>query len=394
MPNLILTCNAGSSSIKFALFEKEKLHQLFHGEIEDVNGTPTFWVKDARDQKIEHKNGLNPGYHSAILALLEWINSCSDEMHIVAVGHRVVHGGKAFVEPVIITDAIIKKLEELSPLAPLHQPHNIAVMKIFAELHPNIPQLACFDTSFHRAQPLTTQLFALPLNYANDGVIRYGFHGISYEYIASILPEYADKMAESRVIVAHLGNGASMCAMKERKSVATTMGFTALDGLMMGTRCGNIDPGVVLYLMEEKGMSIKEVTDLLYKQSGLKGVSGISHDMRDLLRSDAKSASTAVDLFCYQAAKELCALLPSLGGIDAIVFTAGIGENSAIIRKNICDRLIWLGLQLDDSANTSNATAIHSLASRVSVYIIPTNEERMISMHVDAKLLTHSISSE
>lgn len=378
MSKHIIVFNAGSSSLKFSLFDMSDLSLNFHGQVDDIPHTPKLTIKDNTNAEIFCQEGFASGHKAAITALFDWIESHADDTQIIAAGHRVVHGGREFLSQVKITPEILNKLKALISLAPLHQPHNIAVIEAFAELHPNIPQIACFDTSFHRTQIKEAELFALPMSYAEVGIIRYGFHGLSYEYIASVLPEHTDRT--SRVIVAHLGNGASMCAMKDLKSVATTMGFTALDGLIMGTRCGNIDPGVILYLLEEKGISIKEVTNLLYKESGLKGISGISHDMRDLLESDKPKAKEAIEMFCYQAAKQLAGLIPALGGLDSMVFTAGIGEGSRVIRKNICDRLNWLDVELADDANTANQSKISSNNSKVDVYVIPTNEEKIIAL--------------
>lgn len=380
----IIVFNAGSSSLKFSLFSTDKLLLTFHGQVDDIPGIPKLLIKDKDNKEIFCKDDFAPGHKAAITALFDWMESHSDGLRIIAAGHRVVHGGKEFLAPVKITPKILDKLKALIPLAPLHQPHNIAVIEAFAAIHPDIPQIACFDTSFHRTESKEAELFALPMSYAKEGIIRYGFHGLSYEYIASVLPEHTDKT--SRVIVAHLGNGASMCAMKDLKSVATTMGFTALDGLIMGTRCGNIDPGVILYLLEEKNMSVKEITNLLYKESGLKGVSGISHDMRDLLESNEDKAKEAINLFCYHAAKQLAGLIPALGGLDAIVFTAGIGEGSGVIRENICNRLGWLGIALSPENNAKNETCISKDDSQIEVYVIPTNEE-LIMASVTMKII-------
>ena len=379
MSDSIIVFNAGSSSLKFSLFVATSGDLQFHGEVEDIPGNPGLTVYDATKAPVYAQTGLSCGHEAALSALLKWHAGHEDTGDIVAAGHRVVHGGKEFAESVLVTATIIEKLETLIPLAPLHQPHNLEIIKVFAALHPAIPQIACFDTAFHRTQPHTAELFALPRHYRDEGILRYGFHGLSYEYIASVLPDYAGKKAQGRVIVAHLGNGASMCAMKQRRSVATTMGFTALDGLMMGTRCGALDPGVVLYLMQAIGLTAEEVTRLLYKESGLKGVSGESHDMRDLLASDAPAAKEAIELFCYQAAKQLAGLIPALGGLDALVFTAGIGAGSPEIRENICARLSWLGLELDNVANEEQRQIIHSPESRVQLYVIPTDEERTIA---------------
>ncbi len=379
MRTCCIVFNAGSSSIKFSLYEKEKLELVFDGEIEDIPDKPFLWVKDASGKEICRTEGFASGHHSAITTLLEWIESHSDGSKIIAAGHRVVHGGKVFSEPVVVNKKVIEQLKTFIPLAPLHQPHNIEVIEAFTSLYPNIPQVACFDTAFHRTQPEIAELFALPKKYADEGIIRYGFHGLSYQYIASVLPEYAEKKVNGRVIGSHLGNGASMCAMKNLKSVATTMGFTALDGLMMGTRCGNLDPGVVLYLLEEKGMAADEVTNLLYKESGLKGISGISYDMEDLLNSDKPEAKEAIDLFCYQAAMQLSGLVPTIGGLDVLVFTAGIGQHAPIIRQKICEKLDWLGVTLDSEQNDANELCISTNDSDVGVYVIPTDEEKIIA---------------
>lgn len=290
----------------------------------------------------------------------------------------MVHGGQHHAAPARVTDALLADLAALVPLAPLHQPHNLAAIRSVAALMPDLPQVACFDTSFHRTQSRLAQLFALPRAMADDGILRYGFHGLSYDYIASALPNHLGQGANGRVIVCHLGNGASLCAMKDRQSVATSMGFTALDGLVMGTRCGTLDPGVVLYLLD-KGWSATNITRLLYEDSGLLGVSGISNDMVILEASPAPQAQEAIDLFCYRAANQLAALVPALGGLDAIVFTAGVGEKSARVRKVICAQLHWMGVDLDVGANESNATRISPPDSTIDVLIIPTDEEAVIA---------------
>lgn len=378
----IIVFNAGSSSLKFSLFDADSLSRDFYGQVDDIPGAPRLVVKDKQNTRVFSQDNLESGHHAAIAALFDWIATLSDKLHIMAAGHRVVHGGREFSAPVHITPKILDKLKALIPLAPLHQPGNIAVIEAFSTLHPDIPQIACFDTAFHRTQPALSEVFALPPVYAEEGVIRYGFHGLSYQYIASVLPEYMKEKAKGNVIVAHLGNGASMCAMQHAKSMATTMGFTALDGLMMGTRCGTIDPGVILYLLEGRGMTVGEVANLLYKESGLKGVSGISHDMRELLESSTPSAKKAVEMFCYQAARQLAGLIPILGGLDAIVFTAGIGESSPSIREAICNWLVWLGITLDKDKNTRNSECISDSGSKVGVYVIPTNEELVITKAV------------
>ncbi|KTC79525.1 Acetate kinase (Acetokinase) [Legionella cherrii] len=374
---VILVINAGSSSIKFSLF-LSSLTLIYRGEIESIFDVPQITVSNAKQVQIVKKSILSSGYESALSYLFEWIAQLPTHYILKAVGHRVVHGGNFFDHPVLINADSIEKLSSLNPLAPLHQPHNVAIIKSILKLYPEMLQIACFDTSFHRTQDKLATLFAIPRELSEEGIVRYGFHGISYEYIASVLPE---EIKNKKVIVAHLGNGASMCAMEYGKSVTTSMGFTALDGLIMGTRCGGIDPGVILYLLQEKKLSVEEVNTILYKKSGLLGVSGISSDMRELQSSTETKAAEAIDLFCYRAARELCALASSLQGCDAIIFTAGIGEHSALVRKKIGERLSWLGVLLDEHANQQNAAVISHTQSRVFVGVIPTNEEYMIAKH-------------
>jgi acetate kinase len=297
-----------------------------------------------------------------------------------------VHGGLEYTKPVRMTPEVLTGLERFIPLAPLHQPHNLAPIEAFRERLPDVPQVACFDTGFHRGQPAVAELVALPREIRDKGVQRYGFHGLSYEYIASVLPEAAPEIADGRVIVAHLGSGASLCALRARKSVECSFGFTALDGLCMGTRPGAIDPGVILYLFQTLGMSAKDVESLLYKKSGLLGISGVSNDMRDLEASDDPGAKLAIDYFVYQAAKEIGACAAALGGVDGLVFTAGIGENSAEIRKRICHASAWLGIDFDEDANTARGPRISRAGSRVSAWVVPTNEELIIARHT-GKLL-------
>jgi acetate kinase len=299
----------------------------------------------------------------------------------VAVGHRVVHGGEQFAAPVLVDDPILDQLEKLAPLAPLHQPHNLAPIRVIGRIAPNVAQVACFDTAFHRSQPPVSQIYALPRDLSATGVKRYGFHGLSYDYIASVLPGLVGDAARGRVVVAHLGNGCSMCAMRDGESVATTMGFTALEGLPMGTRSGAIDPGVILYLLTERAMSVADVSDLLYHRSGLLGMSGISNDMRTLLASNAREAADAVDLFVYRITRELGSLAAALGGLDVLVFTAGIGEHAAPVRARVCENAAWLGIRLDAAANLSGDPRISTADSPVSVWVVPTNEELMIARH-------------
>ena len=325
--------------------------------------------------------------HRAALAfLVDWLRDHDGGRAIAGVGHRVVHGAERYSKPLVLDAAAIDTLRGFIPLAPLHQPHNLAGIEAMTGALPGVPQVACFDTAFHRSQPEVAQRFALPRHSTAQGVRRYGFHGLSYEYIAEALPSHLPGRADGRVIVAHLGNGASMCAMKGLRSVATTMGFTAVEGLMMGTRCGSLDPGVLLYLMDYQGMDAKALEKLLYKESGLLGVSGISQDMRELLASDRPEAHEAVDLFCYRIVREIGSLAAALGGLDALVFTGGIGEHAAPVRQRICAALDWLGIAVDITANDRDASRISGSASRIDVLVLPTNEEWMIARHT-AKLV-------
>ena len=378
MKPCIVVFNAGSSTIKFSLFEDDG-GLLFGGDVDGIFNAPVITVKNSSGEKIHEASDLSVGHDAAISAILQWIESGTQGLEVIACGHRVVHGGVEFSAPVIIDSEILRKLKDLIILAPLHQPHNIKAIEAFAAFHPDVPQVACFDTAFHHDQPNLTKHFALPTKYTEEGIIRYGFHGLSYQYIASKLPDFEEVKSIDKVVVAHLGNGASMCAMKDLKSVATTMGFTALDGLVMGTRCGDIDPGVILYLLNEKGFTSEQVSDLLYKESGLKGVSGISFDMRELLESNDEKAREAIELFCYQAAKQLAGLIPSMGGLDAIVFTAGIGEHVPLVRSKICGYLSWLGIELDAPANDSNEAVISSKNSGIDVLVVTTNEEFVVA---------------
>ncbi len=385
MTQVLLTLNAGSSSLKFAVFDRETLSETaqISGKFTGIGGAPAFTARDETGAPLDNAEletiNADADHEQLIARLFDWLEQHLGQMPLEAVGHRVVHGGRNFSVPTFINDEILQELELLSPLAPLHQPHNLAAIRAVAKWRPGLPQIACFDTSFHRTQSRTAQLFALPRALSDEGVVRYGFHGLSYDYIAGVLPQYLGDCAGGRVIVAHLGNGASMCAMHDRKSVATSMGFTALDGLMMGRRCGTLDPGVVLYLMQAKGMDATEIENLLYRKSGLLGVSGVSNNMQVLQQSDDPHASEAIDLYCFRAASILAGLVPSIGGLDALVFTAGIGENSALVRKNICDRLAWLGLELDSAENARDATCISQPQSLVKVLVLPTNEEAVVA---------------
>jgi acetate kinase len=381
-----LILNTGSSSLKFCVFEQSKGDSWridARGQIEGIGTSPRMSVKNEQGEKLLDESldrSVSDG-RAAIDKLSDWLRSKYHGGRIVGVGHRVVHGGPRFSGPTVVTREILAELQELTSLAPLHQPHNLAPIEAIFERMPDVPQVAVFDTGFHRGHSPVATLVPLPRDLCEGGVERYGFHGISYEYIASILPEVAPEIADSRVIVAHLGSGASMCAMKNRKSVDTTMSFTAMDGLCMGTRPGALDPGIVLYLFQKLGMTVKQVEDVLYKKSGLLGISGISNDMRDLLGRKEPEAQLAVDYFVFRAAKEIGALAAVLGGLDALVFTAGIGENSPEIRRRVCQASAWLGIELDDAANESKSARISKSNSKTSAWVIPTNEELMIAQH-------------
>ena len=400
MSEVILTLNSGSSSLKFAVFESgtTKNTASITGKITEIGRAPQFSARGSDGEMLgkgELSNLNATASHEDIIALLlTWLPQYLGDRLLIAIGHRVVHGGSFFSKPTLVTNEVLEKLETLIPLAPLHQPHNLAAIRAVTKWHSDVPQIACFDTAFHRTQDRLASLFALPRSLSDEGIVRYGFHGLSYEYIASALPQHIGVAAEGRVIVAHLGNGASMCAMSNRKSVATSMGFTALDGLMMGQRCGTLDPGVVLYLMQSKGMSTDQIEDLLYRQSGLLGVSGISNDMQVLQDSNDPHAREAIDLYCFRAANVLAGLVTAIGGLDALVFTAGIGENSAPVRKLICDRLVWMGVHLDDEANDIGAIKISSDQSSVSVLTLPTDEESVVAKACRGLVASNPINSQ
>jgi len=391
MEDVVLVINAGSSSLKFCVYNAaaDGWRLNTRGQIEGIGTAARFSARDdvgvrLADEALDKNEVRDAG--AALAALASWLRSQYHAAHVLGVGHRVVHGGARFTGATLVTPDVVNQLRALVPLAPLHQPHNLAAIEAVSERLPHVPQVACFDTAFHRGQPDVATVVPLPREIARAGVQRYGFHGLSYEYIASVLPQVAPEIATDRVVVAHLGSGASLCAMNNRRSVDSTLGFTALDGLCMGTLPGALDPGVVLYLFQNLGLSAGDVETMLYKKSGLLGISGISNDMRELVANAAPAARLAVDYFVYRAVEEIGALAAVLGGIDGLVFTAGIGENSAEIRRRICEGSTWLGIALDATANDGRNTRISSSRSRVSAWVIPTNEELIIARHTGAVL--------
>lgn len=393
MADAIAVLNAGSSSIKFSLFAARgnELALELRGQIEGLNTAPHF-IAGTPDGGIKAERtwgeGAKLGHEDALEYLLTYLRGELAGDRLVGVGHRVVHGGKQYTRPVRVDRAVVDALEKFIPLAPLHEPHNLAPIRLLLERAPELPQVACFDTSFHRTNPDLAQRFALPERLHREGVLRYGFHGLSYEYIASVLPRYDAHAAAGRTVVLHLGNGASLCALQAGRSIASTMGFTPVDGLMMGTRCGTLDPGVLLYLMDQHGMDARAIERLIYYESGLLGVSGIASDMRTLLASSEPSAKLAIDLYLYRIRRELGSLVAALGGLDAIVFTAGIGENSAFIRERVVRDAAWLGIEIDAGANAKGGPRISADSSRASAWAIPTNEELVIARHTRGLLGT------
>lgn len=391
MEDYALVLNAGSSSLKFCVFQRpdgESWRRAARGLIEGIGTTPKLRVKNGEGESVadERLDTWVRDGRDAIDVLAVWLRSNYGGARVLGVGHRVVHGGVWFTAPTIIDRHTLANLYEFVPLAPLHQPYNLAAVEaVFARL-PDVPQVACFDTSFHRGQPAVAEVVPVPRELCRSGLQRYGFHGLSYEYVVSVLPEVAPEIAAGRVIVAHLGSGASMCALREGMSVDSTFGFTALDGLCMGTRPGALDPGIVLYLLQSHGLTPKEVETMLYKKSGLLGISGVSNDMRELLCSRSPEARLAVDYFVYRAAREIGALAAVLGGIDGLVFTGGMGENSAEIRRRICEASRWLGVELDAEANETHGPRISTPESEVSAWVVPTDEELMIARHTGTLL--------
>ncbi len=379
---LIGVINAGSSSLKFSVYEGDR--RVLAGQVDGLGTHPSAGATDRDGTAIAppESGPAAPQPPSETLpAVWSWMQQRLGGRSLAALGHRVVHGGMQHSRPARVTPDLLAELEALVPLAPLHEPHNLAPVRMVMGLDPQLPQVACFDTAFHRTAPDVAQAFALPRALFDEGVRRYGFHGLSYEYIAAVLPQRAPGIARGRVVVAHLGNGCSACALLAGRSVATTMGFTALDGLPMGTRCGALDAGVVLHLIQQKGLSADALVDLLYRRSGMLGLSGISSDFRELLESDDPRARFALDVFCYCTARQIASLAAALEGIDGIVFTAGVGENAAAVRDMICRRCAWLGVELDEDANRENRECISTPDSRVAAYVIRTDENLMIARH-------------
>jgi acetate kinase len=391
MSDYAIVLNAGSSSLKFSVYRHSDGGAWTvesRGQVDGIGSSPRFAVRNGSGRRVADEIlDADIDGRGAFDALATWLRAqYGGKSRVVGVGHRVVHGGAKYARPTIVTPEVMTDLRALVPLAPLHQPYNLNAIDAVSERLPGVPQVACFDTSFHRGQPAVAETVPLPRDVCRGGVQRYGFHGLSYEYIASALPRVAPEIATGRVIVAHLGSGASLCALRNGKSVDSTLGFTALDGLCMGTRPGSVDPGVILYLFQVLKLTAVEVENILYKKSGLLGISGISNDMRQLLASDEPDAQLAIDYFVYQATKQIGALAGVLGGIDGLVFTAGIGENSAAIRGRICQASSWLGIELDDDANAAHEPRISTARSRVSAWVIPTNEELVIARHTGTLL--------
>jgi acetate kinase len=394
MSTAIAVLNAGSSSVKFSVFVESgaELRLQVRGQIEGLFTRPRFVAKAADGSLMAEKDwgdSQSLGHDGALDHLIEFLRERGGGLTLAGVGHRVVHGGLEYAQPVRVDAQVLTALEKYVPLAPLHQPHNLAPIRRLLERSPGLPQVACFDTAFHRTNSELAQMFGLPHAMFEQGVRRYGFHGLSYEYIASVLPRHSPRAANGRTIVLHLGNGASMCAMHGGRSVASTMGFTAVDGLMMGTRTGNLDPGVLLYLIDQRGMDARAIEKLIYNQSGLLGVSGVSSDMRTLLDSPEPRARLAVDLYCYRIRRELGSLAAVLGGVDAVVFTAGIGENSPLIRARVLDDAAWLGVERDADANDAGGPQLTKASSRVLGLVLPTNEELMIAEHTRSVIRMH-----
>ena len=389
MAECIAVLNAGSSSIKFALYQHgAEQHFLFGGQVEQIGVAPKLTVRDSDGEKVLEKEwGPKDLDHAkATDVILETSIGLLGGKTVSGIGHRVVHGGTQFTAPALVTKEVVAALKAFTPLAPLHQPHNLAPIEAIAAAAPHIAQVACFDTAFHRSQPALAQTFASPRELTDSGVRRYGFHGLSYEFVSTRLKEIAPELAAGRVIIAHLGNGASLCAVKGGRSTATTMGFTAVEGLVMGTRCGSIDPGVLIYLMDEKGMDARALESLVYKKSGLLGVSGISSDMRTLRQSDDPHAREAIDLFIYRIVREIGSLAAALGGVDGIIFTGGIGQNDPATRREVIAGCGWLGASLEEASNKGVEGRIDAPNSKIPIWVIPTDEERVIARRTAALL--------
>jgi acetate kinase len=386
MSRHVVTLNAGSSTIKFAVYEADGTPRALAVGLVEMSSTGRHIVVHDGAGAVTHDIAWAPAagepfHHDALQRMLAWQRAAFPDAEVAAAGHRVVHGGTRYDAPVLLTDEVLAYLEKLQPLAPLHQPYSIAGILGARVAWPHVRQVACFDTAFHRAHPFVNDVFALPRRYFDAGVRRYGFHGLSYEYVIGRLRETQPLYAQGRVVVAHLGNGASMCAMRDGQSLASSMGFTALDGLPMGTRCGQLDPGVVLYMMAEEKLDARAISDVLYKESGLKGLSGISHDMRELEASDSPHAAEAIEYFVFRIRRELGGLAAVLKGLDAVVFCGGIGEHAWRVRERVLEGMEWIGIELDHAANRDNATVISSERSRVRVFIVPTDEQAMIVRH-------------
>jgi len=390
MAQCIAVVNAGSSSVKFGFYDSEGDEPLLiRGAVEQIGVSPTLTASDDEGNDLAERKWPAEGFgHAqAVGAILEVARELLPEGSTISgVGHRVVHGGTRFAAPVEVSNDVIAELEKLTPLAPLHQPHNLGPIKGIAQNAPHIRQVACFDTAFHQTQPHLAQAFALPRELSESGIRRYGFHGLSYDFVSARLREVAPDHANKRIVIAHLGNGASLCAINEGRSVATTMGFTAVEGLMMGTRCGSIDPGVLIYLMDEHGMDARSLETLVYKKCGLLGVSGISSDMRTLRKSDDPKAREAIDLFIYRIVREIGSLAAALGGLDGLVFTGGIGQRDAKTRREVAAGCAWLGAELDDARNGGAEGMISTEASRLPMWVVQTDEERVIARQTAAVL--------
>ena len=389
MSRSIAVLNAGSSSIKFAFFADEnELRLTYRGLLEQIGVSPHLSVTDAGGAVVGERSWPSNGFDhkAATREILKVGVEIGREAPVAAVGHRVVHGGERHAAPIRVDRTVFEDLAKLTPLAPLHQPHNLAPIATLLEAAPHIPQVACFDTAFHRSQPPLAQMFALPRRFTAAGVRRYGFHGLSYEYVAGRLREVAPEIAGGRVIIAYLGNGASLCAVRDGRSVASTMGFTAADGLVMGTRCGAMDPGAMIHLMDAYGMGARELEDLIYKRSGLLGVSGVSSDMRALHASHEQAAKEAIDLFVYRVVREVGSLAAALGGLDGLVFTGGIGEHDAEVRAEIGAGCRWLGVLIDPTANATGVGRISPEAAPVRVLVLPTDEEQVVARQTRALL--------